>query len=116
MLDAPFDVFAVMIAIAAFLIALKASNQATELRRRLGSLEAALQEHQVQPPPLVLVQAPASAPATGPAAPTAAGAGTAGHASDTSGRAAAACAGSRGRAAARHRRGFAAPARSKPPS
>ncbi len=34
MFDAPFDVFAVMIAIAAFLIALKASNQATELRRR----------------------------------------------------------------------------------
>ncbi|MCP3471938.1 DUF2339 domain-containing protein [Bradyrhizobium sp. CCGUVB1N3] len=53
MFDAPFDVFAVMIAIAAFLIALKASNQATELRRRLSTLEANLHTpRQVQPPPL----------------------------------------------------------------
>ena len=53
MFDAPFDVFAVMIAIAAFLIALKASNQATELRRRLSSLEAAVQaSRQIVPPPL----------------------------------------------------------------
>ncbi|WFU39223.1 DUF2339 domain-containing protein [Bradyrhizobium sp. CB82] len=53
MFDAPFDVFAVMIAIAAFLIALKASNQATDLRRRLSSLEANLHAARpVQPPPL----------------------------------------------------------------
>ncbi|MGV7219068.1 DUF2339 domain-containing protein [Bradyrhizobium sp. UFLA05-112] len=53
MFDAPFDVFAVMIAIAAFLIALKASNQATDLRRRLGMLEANLHAlRPIQPPPL----------------------------------------------------------------
>ncbi|MCP3459831.1 DUF2339 domain-containing protein [Bradyrhizobium sp. CCGUVB23] len=53
MFDAPFDVFAVMIAIAAFLISLKASNQATDLRRRLSALEAGLHTpRQVQPPPL----------------------------------------------------------------
>ncbi|MGY3500169.1 putative membrane protein [Bradyrhizobium sp. USDA 4471] len=67
MFDAPFDVFAVMIAIAAFLIALKASNQATELRRRLGSLEAALLAlRQVQPPPPLPVQEQASTPAAEP--------------------------------------------------
>jgi uncharacterized membrane protein len=53
MFDAPFDVFAVMIAIAAFLIAMKASNQATDLRRRLNALEATLHTpRQIQPPPL----------------------------------------------------------------
>jgi uncharacterized membrane protein len=53
MFDAPFDVFAVMIAIAAFLIALKASSQATELRRRLSALEAATHTpRQFVPPPL----------------------------------------------------------------
>src|SRR5215470_6697366 len=41
MVDAPLDVFAVMIGIAAFLIALKASNQSADLRRRLDALEAA---------------------------------------------------------------------------
>ncbi|MBR1091769.1 DUF2339 domain-containing protein [Bradyrhizobium manausense] len=67
MFDAPFDVFAVMIAIAAFLIALKASNQATELRRRLGSLEAALQaQRQIEPPPPLPVQGQASTPAPAP--------------------------------------------------
>ena len=53
MFDAPFDVFAVMIAIAAFLIAMKASNQATDLRRRLSALEGALHTPRpIQPPPL----------------------------------------------------------------
>jgi uncharacterized membrane protein len=53
MFDAPFDVFAVMIAIAAFLIAMKASNQATDLRRRLSALEGALHTlRPIQPPPL----------------------------------------------------------------
>lgn len=67
MFDAPFDVFAVMIAIVAFLIALKASNQTTELRRRLGSLEAALQaQRQVPPPPPLPVQEHVSAPTAEP--------------------------------------------------
>ncbi|QPF90037.1 DUF2339 domain-containing protein [Bradyrhizobium commune] len=70
MFDAPFDVFAVMFAIAAFLIALKASNQATELRRRLGSLEAALQAPRpIQPPPLLPEQEQAAAPAASAAEP-----------------------------------------------
>jgi uncharacterized membrane protein len=57
MFDAPFDVFAVMIAIAAFLIALKASNQATDLRRRLDALEeAARMPRQIVPPPLTPMQ------------------------------------------------------------
>ncbi|MBR0848939.1 DUF2339 domain-containing protein [Bradyrhizobium diazoefficiens] len=65
MFDAPFDVFAVMFAIAAFLIALKASNQATDLRRRLSSLEAALHTlRQVQPPPLTPARDQPAAPAT----------------------------------------------------
>src|SRR4051812_12745075 len=64
MFDAPFDVFAVMFAIAAFLIALKASNQTTELRRRLASLEAAMRAPRaVQPPPLMAAQEQAAAPA-----------------------------------------------------
>ncbi|WGR69436.1 MULTISPECIES: DUF2339 domain-containing protein [unclassified Bradyrhizobium] len=63
MFDAPFDVFAVMLAVAAFLIAIKTSNQATELRRRLSRLEAALQgQRPVQPPPLMPFQEEASAP------------------------------------------------------
>jgi uncharacterized membrane protein len=57
MFDAPFDVFAVMIAIAAFLIAMKASNQATDLRRRLNTLEATLlTPRPIQPPPLTRQQ------------------------------------------------------------
>ena len=52
MFDGPFDVFAVIIAIVAFLIAIKASSQATELRRRVNSLEAMLSaQRQVQAPP-----------------------------------------------------------------
>jgi hypothetical protein len=39
MFDGPFDVFALIIAIIAVLIAIKASSQAAELRRRLASLE-----------------------------------------------------------------------------
>src|SRR6266702_7530927 len=69
MFDAPFDVFAVMFAIAAFLIALKASNQATELRRRLSSLEAMLQAPRpIQPPPMPLPEQ-VPTPATSAAAP-----------------------------------------------
>lgn len=68
MFDGPFDFFALIIAIIAFLIAIKASNQATELRRRLSSLEEMLP---VQPPPLTAVweQAPAVAPTTAAAEP-----------------------------------------------
>ncbi|WGD56739.1 DUF2339 domain-containing protein [Bradyrhizobium sp. CB1650] len=68
MFDAPFDVFAMMLAVAAFLIAIKASNQATELRRQLGTLEAALQgQRPIQPPPLMPFHEQGSAP--GEAAP-----------------------------------------------
>ena len=64
MFDAPFDDLAILIAIVAFLIAIKATSQATELRRRLNSLEAMLYaQRQVQPPPLMPSPAP-EAPAT----------------------------------------------------
>lgn len=72
MFDGPFDFFALIIAIIAFLIAIKASNQATELRRRLSSLEEMLPARPpVQPPPLTAVweQAPAVAPTTAAAEP-----------------------------------------------
>ncbi|MCA1373929.1 DUF2339 domain-containing protein [Bradyrhizobium yuanmingense] len=67
MFDGPFDVFALIIAIIAFLIAIKASSQATELRRRISSLEDMLYaQRTVQPPPLMPAQA--EAPATTAAA------------------------------------------------
>ncbi|MEY9122916.1 DUF2339 domain-containing protein [Bradyrhizobium yuanmingense] len=67
MFDGPFDVFALIIAIIAFLIAIKASSQATELRRRISSLEEMLYaQRTVQPPPLMPAQA--EAPATTAAA------------------------------------------------
>lgn len=72
MFDGPFDFFALIIAIIAFLIAIKASNQATELRRRLSSLEEMLHaQRPVQPPPLTPVweQAPATAATTAAAEP-----------------------------------------------
>lgn len=72
MFDGPFDLFALIIAIIAFLIAIKASNQATELRRRLSSLEEMLHtQRPVQPPPLTPVweQAPAAATTTADAEP-----------------------------------------------
>src|SRR5690242_3486978 len=70
MFDGPFDVFAVIIAVVAFLIAIKATNQAAELRRRMNSLEAMLYaQRQVQPPPLMPAQAPSEAPATTAAEP-----------------------------------------------
>ncbi|MGY3037874.1 putative membrane protein [Bradyrhizobium sp. USDA 4354] len=69
MFDGPFDVFALIIAIIAFLIAIKASSQATELRRRLNSLEEMLYaQRTVQPPPLMPAQVQAEAPATTAAA------------------------------------------------
>lgn len=66
MFDGPFDVFALALAIAAFLIAIKASSQAAELRRRLSSLEEIFDaQRQVKPPPLTPTweQAPATATA-----------------------------------------------------
>ncbi|MDD1520559.1 MULTISPECIES: DUF2339 domain-containing protein [Bradyrhizobium] len=69
MFDGPFDAFALIIAIIAFLIAIKASSQATELRRRLNSLEEMLYaQRPVQPPPLMPAQAQAEATATTAAA------------------------------------------------
>ncbi|MCP3374614.1 DUF2339 domain-containing protein [Bradyrhizobium cajani] len=69
MLDGPFDVFALIIAIIAFLIAIKASSQAAELRRRLSSLEEMFYaQRPVQPPPLP-AQVQAEAPATAAAEP-----------------------------------------------
>ena len=54
MFDAPFDLLAVMITIAAFLMALKASTQTAELRRRVNALEAAAAAARpVMPPPLM---------------------------------------------------------------
>ena len=70
MFDGPFDVFALIIAIIAVLIAIKASSQATELRRRLASLEEMFYaQRQVQPPPLMPTQVQAEAPATTAAEP-----------------------------------------------
>lgn len=65
MFDGPFDVFALIIAIIAFLIAIKASSQAAELRRKLNALEEMFYtQRRVQPPPLMpaQVQADATAP------------------------------------------------------
>ncbi|MCK1742137.1 DUF2339 domain-containing protein [Bradyrhizobium sp. 139] len=70
MFDGPFDVFALIIAIIAFLIAIKASSQAAELRRRLSSLEEMFYaQRQVQPPPLMPAHVQAEAPATTSAEP-----------------------------------------------
>ncbi|WLB52178.1 DUF2339 domain-containing protein [Bradyrhizobium japonicum] len=70
MFDGPFDVFALIIAIIAVLIAIKASSQAAELRRRLASLEEMFYaQRQVQPPPLMPAQVHAEAPATTAAEP-----------------------------------------------
>ncbi|WP_439373807.1 DUF2339 domain-containing protein [Bradyrhizobium sp. DASA03120] len=71
MFDGPFDVFALIIAIIAFLIAIKASSQATELRCRLNLLEEKFyaQRPVVQPPPLMPAQVQAETPATPAAEP-----------------------------------------------
>src|SRR6186713_2034520 len=71
MFDGPFDVFALIIAIVAFLIAIKASSQATELRRKLNALEEMVyaQRRVVQPPPLMTAQVQPEAPATTAAEP-----------------------------------------------
>lgn len=70
MFDGPFDVFALIIAIIAFLIAIKASSEAAELRRRLSSLEEMFYaQRAVQSPPPLPAQDQTEAPATTAAEP-----------------------------------------------
>ncbi|MCS3761345.1 DUF2339 domain-containing protein [Bradyrhizobium centrosematis] len=66
MFDGPFDVFALIIAIIAILIAIKASSQAAELRRRFSALEERVyaQQRPIQPPPPLPAYVQAEAPAT----------------------------------------------------
>ncbi len=59
MFEDPFAPFPLLLAIGALLLAIRASSQASELRRRLNSLEAMLQaQRPIQPPPMPF-QAPA---------------------------------------------------------
>lgn len=70
MFDGPFDVFALILAIIAFLIAIKASSEATELRRKLNALEEMFYaQRAVQSPPPLPAQDQAEAPATTAAEP-----------------------------------------------
>ncbi|MCK1658555.1 DUF2339 domain-containing protein [Bradyrhizobium sp. 151] len=69
MSDGPFDVFALIIAIIAFIIAIKASSQAAELRRRLSSLEEMFRAQRPVQPPLIPADVWADAPPTTSAAP-----------------------------------------------
>src|SRR6478735_6477983 len=69
MSDGPFDVFALIIAVIAFIIAIKASSQAAELRRRLSSLEETFHAQRPVQPPLIPADVWAEAPATTSAAP-----------------------------------------------
>lgn len=66
MLDSPFDALALMIAIAAFLLALRAANQEVALRERVKVLEAAAAAR-TTPPPLPSMRDVAQA--TAPSAP-----------------------------------------------
>ena len=50
MFDSPFDFFALLIAVVAFIFARKALNQAATLRARLDAIEAAWQARPVAPP------------------------------------------------------------------
>lgn len=70
MFDGPFDVFALIIAIIAFLIAIKASSEAAELRRKLNALEEMFYaQRAVQSPPPLPAQDQTEAPATTAAEP-----------------------------------------------
>ena len=51
MFDLPFDFFALLIAIVAFLFARKAFNQAATLRARLDAIEATGLQARPSPPP-----------------------------------------------------------------
>ncbi len=65
MFDSPYDFFALLIAIAAFIFARKAINQAAMLRARLDAVEAAW-EARLARPPLTPLQQPEQTPATPP--------------------------------------------------
>src|SRR5882762_5517183 len=54
MFDLPFDFFALLIAIVAFIFARKAFNQSAMLRARLDAIEAAGLQARPGPPPLTL--------------------------------------------------------------
>src|SRR3954451_9124538 len=69
MSDGPFDVFALIIAVIAFIIAIKASSQASELRRRLSSLEETFHAQRPVQPPRIPADVWAEASATTSAAP-----------------------------------------------
>lgn len=70
MFDGPFDVLALIIAIIAFLIAIKASSEAAELRRKLNALEEmSYAQRAVQSPPPLPAQDQTEAPATTAAEP-----------------------------------------------
>ena len=69
MSDGPFDVFALIIAIIAFIIAIKASSQSAELRRRLNSLEEMFRAQRPVQPPRIPADVWAEASATTSAAP-----------------------------------------------
>src|SRR4051794_4845204 len=69
MSDGPFDVFALIIAVITFIIAIKASSQAAELRRRLSSLEATFHAQRPVQPPRIPADVWAEASATTSAAP-----------------------------------------------
>lgn len=72
MFDGPFDVFALIIAIIAFLIAIKASSEAAELRRKLNALEETFYaQRAVQSPPPLPALDQTEAPATTAAEPLA---------------------------------------------
>src|SRR5258706_14244135 len=65
MFDSPFDFFALLIAVVAFIFARKAFNQADMLRARLDAIEATGLQARPAPPPLTafegLEQTPAAA-------------------------------------------------------
>ena len=65
MFDSPFDFFALLIAVVAFIFARKASNQADMLRARLDAIEATGLQARPRPPPLTafegIEQTPAAA-------------------------------------------------------
>lgn len=70
MFDGPFDVFALIIAIIALLIAIKASSAAADLRRRLNALEEMFYARRAaQSPPPLPAQDQTEAPATTAAEP-----------------------------------------------
>src|SRR3954453_6415209 len=69
MSDGPFDVFALIIPVIAFIIAIKGSSQAAELRRRLSSLEETFHAQRPVQPPRIPADVWAEASATTSAAP-----------------------------------------------